>query len=53
MIEVTLRTPVALEAMRLMREAGSRALVGAGTVTRPGELAAAERAGAVFAVTPG
>lgn len=52
-IEVTLRTPIALEAIRLMREAVPEALVGAGTVTGPGELAEAERAGAVFAVTPG
>lgn len=52
-IEVTLRTPVALAAIRLVREAVPEALVGAGTVTRPVELAEAQRAGAVFAVSPG
>jgi 2-dehydro-3-deoxyphosphogluconate aldolase/(4S)-4-hydroxy-2-oxoglutarate aldolase len=52
-LEVTLRTPVALDAIhRICRECPD-AVVGAGTVTRPEELAAAARAGAAFAVSPG
>lgn len=51
--EVTLRTEVALDAIRIMREAVPEAIVGAGTVTRPEELEQALGAGAMFAVTPG
>jgi 2-dehydro-3-deoxyphosphogluconate aldolase/(4S)-4-hydroxy-2-oxoglutarate aldolase len=51
-IEVTLRTPAALDAIREMsRVAGAR--VGAGTVTGPAELDAALDAGAEFLVSPG
>ena len=39
-LEVTLRTPCALDAIRAMREVDG-AIVGAGTVTNPHELAAA------------
>ena len=52
-IEVTLRTPVALEAMRAIAAEVEGAHVGAGTVITPADLAAAERAGARFAVSPG
>ena len=52
-IEVTLRTPVALEVVAAMRAAAPDAIVGVGTLTRPDELAAAERAGARFGVSPG
>jgi 2-dehydro-3-deoxyphosphogluconate aldolase/(4S)-4-hydroxy-2-oxoglutarate aldolase len=51
--EVTLRTDVALDAIRIMRDAVPEAIVGAGTVTCPDELEAALGAGAMFAVTPG
>ncbi|WP_417069732.1 bifunctional 4-hydroxy-2-oxoglutarate aldolase/2-dehydro-3-deoxy-phosphogluconate aldolase [Niveibacterium terrae] len=51
--EVTLRTDVALDAIRIMRDAVPEAIVGAGTVTGPDELEAALGAGAMFAVTPG
>ena len=51
--EVTLRTDVALDAIRIMRDAVPEAIVGAGTVTSPDELEAALGAGAMFAVTPG
>lgn len=51
-LEVTLRTPAALEVIRRMsRVAG--AVVGAGTLTRPEDLAAAREAGALFGVSPG
>ncbi|WP_137936053.1 bifunctional 4-hydroxy-2-oxoglutarate aldolase/2-dehydro-3-deoxy-phosphogluconate aldolase [Chitinivorax sp. B] len=52
-LEVTLRSPIALEAISLMREAVPDAIVGAGTVTNPGELNSAVEAGAQFLVSPG
>uniref|UniRef100_A0A832EJ84 2-dehydro-3-deoxy-phosphogluconate aldolase n=1 Tax=Desulfacinum infernum TaxID=35837 RepID=A0A832EJ84_9BACT len=52
-LEITLRTPVALEAIRVIRREVPGAVVGAGTVTRTEELTAAAEAGAVFAVSPG
>lgn len=52
-IEITLRTPVALDAMRAIAAEVAGAEVGAGTVLSPADLAAAEQAGARFAVSPG
>ncbi len=52
-LEVTLRTPVALASIEAIRQAVPEATVGAGTLTRPADFAAAERAGAQFGVTPG
>jgi 2-dehydro-3-deoxyphosphogluconate aldolase / (4S)-4-hydroxy-2-oxoglutarate aldolase len=52
-IEVTLRTPVALQALRAMREALPDLAIGAGTVTRASEVEAAIAAGAAFLVSPG
>jgi 2-dehydro-3-deoxyphosphogluconate aldolase/(4S)-4-hydroxy-2-oxoglutarate aldolase len=52
-LEITLRTPVALEAIRLIARAFPEARVGAGTVTTPGALRLAAEAGACFAVSPG
>ena len=51
-LEVTLRTPVALEAIRAMKSV-SGAIVGAGTVLNPAMLSEAEAAGAEFIVSPG
>lgn len=51
-LEVTLRTSVALDAIRAMR-AVRGAIVGAGTVLDPGQLGAAQGAGAEFIVSPG
>ena len=51
-LEVTLRTPVALDAIRAMSEVEG-ATVGAGTVTNPGQFDAAVAAGARFVVSPG
>ena len=51
-LEVTLRTPEALEAIRAMSEVED-AIVGAGTITCPEELEAVIEAGAKFAVSPG
>ncbi|QDQ29051.1 bifunctional 4-hydroxy-2-oxoglutarate aldolase/2-dehydro-3-deoxy-phosphogluconate aldolase [Chitinimonas arctica] len=52
-LEVTLRTPVALAAIKAISAALPEAIVGIGTVTRPEQFAQAKAAGAVFAVTPG
>lgn len=51
-LEVTLRTPAALGAIRAMKEVAG-AIVGAGTVTNPRELDAALEAGSEFIVSPG
>ncbi|MCR9067416.1 MAG: bifunctional 4-hydroxy-2-oxoglutarate aldolase/2-dehydro-3-deoxy-phosphogluconate aldolase [Rhodobacteraceae bacterium] len=51
-LEVTLRTPVALDAITAMG-AVPGAVVGAGTVLSPADLRAAKAAGARFAVSPG
>ena len=52
-IEVTLRTPAALEAVRAIAAEVEGATVGVGTVLTADDLAAALRAGARFAVSPG
>lgn len=52
-IEVTLRTPVALDAIRAIAGEVEGAVVGAGTLLTPNDLAAAEKAGARFGVSPG
>jgi 2-dehydro-3-deoxyphosphogluconate aldolase/(4S)-4-hydroxy-2-oxoglutarate aldolase len=52
-LEVTLRTAAGLEAIQLMREAVPEAIVGAGTVLNPAQLAAAVAAGSQFIVSPG
>jgi len=52
-LEITLRTPVALAAIEAMRRGVPEAVVGVGTLTRPVDFAAANRAGAQFGVTPG
>ena len=51
-LEVTLRTPAALEAIRAMQRVPG-AIVGAGTVTNEAELDAALDAGSEFIVSPG
>ena len=52
-LEITLRTPVALEAIRCIRRAFPDAYVGAGTVTTPEALRQVAEAGVSFAVSPG
>ncbi len=52
LLEVTLRTPVALDAIREMSKV-SGAIVGAGTVLNERQLHAAQDAGATFIVSPG
>lgn len=51
-LEVTLRTPAALDAIRAMKQVEG-AIVGAGTVTNARELDAALTAGSEFIVSPG
>lgn len=53
MLEVTLRTPAGLEAIRRIAAEVPQARVGAGTVTRPQEFALVRAAGARFAFSPG
>lgn len=52
-LEVTLRTPVALDAIKLIAEQVPEAVVGAGTVTNAEQLKAVIAAGAKFAISPG
>ena len=51
-LEVTLRTPVALDAIRAMAEVPG-GVVGAGTLLTPADVKAAKLAGAMFGVSPG
>ena len=51
-LEVTLRTPAALEAIRAMAEVPG-GVVGAGTLLSPADVKAAKAAGAKFGVSPG
>jgi len=52
-LEITLRTPVALDAIRAIGREVPQAVVGAGTVVTPHDLLAVEAAGAIFAISPG
>lgn len=52
-LEVTLRTPAALPAIRAISDLEANIVVGAGTVTTADEVRAAANAGARFAVSPG
>lgn len=53
MLEVTLRTPQALACMEAIAKEVPGAVVGAGTLRSPQDAAAAAKAGAQFAVSPG
>jgi 2-dehydro-3-deoxyphosphogluconate aldolase/(4S)-4-hydroxy-2-oxoglutarate aldolase len=52
-LEVTLRTPYGLDAIRKIAQELPEAIVGVGTLTKPEEFAQARDAGAVFGVSPG
>ncbi|NQW54556.1 MAG: bifunctional 4-hydroxy-2-oxoglutarate aldolase/2-dehydro-3-deoxy-phosphogluconate aldolase [Rhodospirillales bacterium] len=52
-LEITLRTEAALEALRAIVAEVPEAIVGAGTVLNPAQLEQVQRAGARFAVSPG
>jgi len=51
--EITLRTPVALEAMTLVKEAMPDFIVGAGTIKTPKDIEALAKIGVAFGVSPG
>jgi len=53
LIELTLRTPAALECIRRIREAFPTVGIGAGTLLEAGQVQAAADAGATFGVAPG
>lgn len=53
LLEVTLRTPVALAAIEAIAREVPEAEVGAGTVLAPAQFAEVERAGGRFAISPG
>ncbi len=52
-LEITLRTDVALDAVRAIAQSVPDAVPGVGTVTTPEDLSEARAAGAHFAVSPG
>ncbi|MBZ5736059.1 bifunctional 4-hydroxy-2-oxoglutarate aldolase/2-dehydro-3-deoxy-phosphogluconate aldolase [Nocardioides sp. TRM66260-LWL] len=52
-VELTLRTPAALDAIRAIATEVPEVVIGAGTVTTPGQADAALAAGARFLVSPG
>lgn len=52
-IEVTLRTPVALEIIQALREKFPKLIVGAGTILKADQMIKAKEAGAQFGVSPG
>ncbi|MGO2293327.1 MAG: bifunctional 4-hydroxy-2-oxoglutarate aldolase/2-dehydro-3-deoxy-phosphogluconate aldolase [Pseudoalteromonas sp.] len=52
-LEITLRTPIAAEAVKLMKEAVPQAYVGTGTVVDKASFDASVAAGADFMVSPG
>jgi 2-dehydro-3-deoxyphosphogluconate aldolase/(4S)-4-hydroxy-2-oxoglutarate aldolase len=52
-LEVTLRTPVAMDALRAMIEQVPEAIVGAGTVINPQQLQEVTEAGVQFVISPG
>ncbi len=52
-LEVTMRTPVALECIAAIAKAVPEAVVGAGTIRSAADAHAAKAAGSLFAVSPG
>lgn len=52
-LEITLRTPVALNAIRAIKDACPDAIVGAGTLRGTTDVEATMEAGALFGVSPG
>ncbi len=52
-IELALRTPIALEAMKAVVDSCPEMIVGAGTVLQPKQIESVKKAGAHFALSPG
>jgi 2-dehydro-3-deoxyphosphogluconate aldolase/(4S)-4-hydroxy-2-oxoglutarate aldolase len=53
LLEVTLRTPVALDCVRAIKAEVPEAVVGVGTIVTPADLEESIEAGAAFGVSPG
>src|SRR3954466_13579335 len=53
LLEVTLRTPVAIEAAKAMISEVPEAIVGIGTILSPDDLKRSEALGAKFGISPG
>lgn len=52
-LEVTLRTPIALDVIEAIAKSVPEAIAGVGTVVTPAQMTQAKNAGAKFAVSPG
>ena len=52
-LEITLRTPVALQAIEMAKHCAPEAVIGVGSVTHPGQIDDALKAGGEFIVSPG
>lgn len=52
-VELTLRTPVALDALKAMQDAAPELIIGMGTLTRPDQAETSVKAGSAFLVSPG
>lgn len=52
-LELTLRTPAALDAIRAIAQEVEGAIVGVGTITKPEDFERSIKAGALFGVSPG
>jgi len=52
-MEVTLRTPAALDAIRLLAKERDHMVIGAGTITTPDAFSKVKKAGAQFIISPG
>ena len=52
-LELTLRTRIGLDAIRIIADEVEGAVVGVGTITRPADFELSKQAGAVFGVSPG
>ena len=52
-LEITLRTPAAMDAIKAIAAEVSGAVVGAGTITKAAQIEACVKAGATFLVSPG
>ncbi len=52
-LEITMRTPVALQAIEAIARAVPEAIVGAGTIRSAADARAAKNAGSMFGVSPG
>ena len=52
-LEITLRTPIALEVIKILKEKVPQCVIGAGTVTQPAQFSVLKKLAVDFAVSPG